>query len=125
MTKIFTYIIMLLLSFLGFSMNQTLFAQQTEQGFELKINNKKMSVYPTPSSNYVTISLPPGLREQTAKVEIMDISGRKVLEQKKYDKYTSEITFNNISELPAGVYVVSALDSEGRLLQSTRLIVNK
>src|SRR5690606_39242840 len=101
------------------------FSSEFEQSYEFKVNVKKMSVYPTPSTNYVTISLPSGLRENTAKLEVIDITGRKVLEQKKYDPSTSEITFNNISDLPAGVYIISDVDQEGRILQSSRMIVSK
>ena len=125
MVKFFTYVVALILAFIGLAPAQTAFSSEFEQSYEFKVNVKKMSVYPTPSTNYVTISLPSGLRENTAKLEVMDITGRKVLEQKKYDPSTSEITFNNISDLPAGVYIISAVDQEGRILQSSRMIVSK
>jgi len=125
MVKFFTYVVALILAFIGLAPAQTAFSSEFEQSYEFKVNVKKMSVYPTPSTNYVTISLPNGLRENTAKLEVMDITGRKVLEQKKYDPSTSEITFNNISDLPAGVYIISAVDQEGRILQSSRMIVSK
>lgn len=125
MAKTFTYIIAFLLTLVGLVPAQTSNGHTFEQSYELKVNSKKMVVYPTPATNYVTISLPTGLKEYTAKVEIMDISGRRVMEQKKYDRSTSEMTFNNISELPAGVYIISAVDQDGRVLQSSRMIINK
>lgn len=125
MAKTFTYIIAFLLTLVGLVPAQTSNGHTFEQSYELKVNSKKMVVYPTPATNYVTISLPTGLKEYTAKVEIMDISGRRVMEQKKFDRSTSEMTFNNISELPAGVYIISAVDQDGRVLQSSRMIINK
>lgn len=96
-----------------------------EQRFEIGTGMGKLTVYPTPASHTVNISIPVALREQTDRIQIMDITGKVVLEQKLWNKNVESVSFNNLSNLANGVYIVAARDQEGKLVQSSKLIINK
>lgn len=126
MKRLFTLFIPLLMFVFSFGMNNETYAQQAnEQKFSLSNGNMKLSVYPLPANSYVNIYVSPSLRLVTEKLEIINISGRKVLEQRLLDPNTNEYSFNNLTPLPAGIYFVAARDKEGKMIQSAKLVINK
>ncbi len=127
MSRFITYLVTLLVASLLALISPEASAQSVnnEQRFEINANTKKLSVYPTPASSFVNISVPMGLREQVDKIQIIDISGRVVMEQKILNKNISEVSFYNLSTLVDGVYIIVARDREGRMIQSAKMILDK
>lgn len=127
MSRFITYLVTLLVAGLLAMISPEANAQSVnnEQRFEINASTKKLSVYPTPASSFVNISVPMGLREQVDKIQIIDISGRVVMEQKILNKNISEVSFYNLSTLVDGVYIIVARDREGRMIQSSKMILDK
>lgn len=127
MSRFITYLVTLLVAGLLALISPSASAQSVnnEQRFEINTNTKKLSVYPTPASSFVNVSVPMGLREQVDKIQILDISGRIVMEQKILNKNISEVSFYNLSTLVDGVYIIVARDREGRMIQSSKMILDK
>lgn len=127
MRRIFTFYLSMFMFIMALLVDNQLFAQNNnELRFEINnATNKKMSVYPTPASSFVNISIPLSLKESIDKIQILDIVGRVVLEEKIVNKSNAIITVYNLSNLANGTYIIAAKDSDGRLLQSSKLIINK
>jgi hypothetical protein len=92
-----------------------------------RISNEPMTLtlYPIPSDSKVNIRFSNTLKDKVAKVEIVNVIGRKLREQTIVDKSTTEVSFNNLSDMPQGVYMIIAKDEYGKILQSTRLLINR
>lgn len=127
MSRIFTYLVALMITGLLSLVVSNANAQNynNEQRFEINTAMKKMTVYPTPANNFVTVAIPVGLREDLDRIQILDISGRMVTEQRILNKSIESVTFNNLSSLANGVYIIAARDREGRMIQSSKMIINK
>jgi hypothetical protein len=87
--------------------------------------DKTITVYPIPANNVVNIRLSSSLRNEVEKVEIINLIGRKLTEQPIIDKGTTDITFNNLSEMPQGIYMVVARDKSGKIIQSAKMVINR
>lgn len=94
--------------------NRELFSQQ----------DLSLSVYPVPAKTSVYVRLSPGLKSQVDRMEMVNVIGRKVMEQTIADKNTTEIVFNNLNSLPKGLYMVIARDKYGKILQSAKMVIN-
>lgn len=94
--------------------NRDIFSQQ----------DMSLSVYPVPAKTSVYVRLSQGLKSQVDKMEMVNVIGRKVMEQTIADKNTTEIVFNNLNSLPKGLYMVIARDKYGKILQSAKLVIN-
>ncbi len=84
-----------------------------------------MTVYPIPSDTKINVRFSNTLKEKVARVEIVNVIGKKLREQTIIDKTTTEVSFNNLGDMPQGIYMVIARDEFGKILQSTRLIINR
>jgi hypothetical protein len=83
----------------------------------LGIESPEISIilYPNPFNDYITID---GLASDVH-VRMLDITGRKVLEQ---HVVAQSITQINTTLLNNGVYLLMLLDSEGNVLSNTRIV---
>lgn len=126
MNRIYTFLAsIVILALATFASTEVNAQSNNEIRFEMNSGIKKMSVYPTPATNFVNISLPLSLRENIDRIQVIDIAGRIVLEEKIVNKSNTTITLNNLSNLSNGTYIITAKDSEGRMLQSSKMIISK
>ncbi len=86
--------------------------------------DNSLTVYPMPATTTAYIRIAAGLRNDVDQIEIVNVVGRKVTAQKIVDKGTTEVVFNNLGNLPKGIYVVVARDQYGKILQSAKLLLN-
>lgn len=87
--------------------------------------DKTITVYPIPANTSVNVRLSASLKNEVEKVEIINLIGRKLTEQTIIDRSTTDITFNNLSEMPQGIYMVVARDKGGKIIQSAKMVVNR
>ncbi len=87
--------------------------------------DKKLTAYPTPASNTVYFKLSSGLRAEARTVELVSVIGRTVAVQKINANDNDDIVFSNLSQLPEGVYVGVTKNAEGKVLQTTKLIIQR
>lgn len=102
-------------------------ALQAQQEPTKVINNDygRLTLYPIPADNKITIKLNNQLKENVGQIQIVNVIGRVLKEQQIINKNTSEVTFNDLGDLPQGIYMVIARDNYGKILQSTRLIISR
>lgn len=120
--KLLTYILIPAIFILQSTLEST--AQQ-EQTKVMNTEYSRLTLYPIPADNKVTIKLNSTLREQVGQLQIVNVIGRIVKEQTIINKNTAEVTFNDLSDLPQGIYMIIARDNYGKILQSTRLIISR
>ena len=96
----------------------------TNNDFVLKMNKKKdSSVTSSISESNVmifstenTINLKSVNKDETVKeVSVYDMTGKILIKQSNLSVNTSGITKINISDLPAGLYIVNAIDEQGKV----------
>ena len=51
--------------------------------------------------------------------------GKKLREQQLLDRNTTELSFNDLDDVPQGVYLVIARDEYGKILQSNKFLISK
>lgn len=129
MKKIFykSFFLLLLSLSLGVLNKNSLFAQEVNSSDNKEIfgqQDKTLTVYPMPATSTAYIRIAAGLRNEIDRLEIVNIVGRKVSEQKIVDKATTEVVFNNLNTVPKGLYMVVARDKFGKVLQSAKLLLN-
>lgn len=112
-----------LVTFVGLS-SANVSAQSTEKTI-ISNQDKTITVFPLPANTSVNVRLSSSLRTEVEKVEIVNLIGRKLTEQTIIDKNTTDITFNNLSEMPQGIYMVVARDHSGKIVQSAKLVINR
>lgn len=98
------------------------------QGSEKTIitnQDKTITVFPIPANNVVNVRLSSSLRNDVDKVEIINLIGRKLTEQTIIDRNTTDITFNNLGDMPQGIYMVVARDKSGKIIQSAKMVINR
>lgn len=98
---------------------------QTNEKTLITNQEKTLTLYPIPANTNLIVRLSPALRSEVDKVEVMNLIGRKMTEQTILDRTSTEITFNNISEMPQGIYMVVAKDKFGKIVQSAKMVVNR
>ncbi len=101
-----------------------LLAQNSEKAI-ITNQDKTITLYPIPANTIINIRLSPALKSEVDKREIVNLIGRKLTEQMIFDRTSTEISFNNLSELPQGIYMVVARDKFGKIIQSAKLIINR
>lgn len=103
-------------------------AEVAAQGNEKTIitnQDRTITVYPIPANTSVNVRLSASLRNEIEKVEIINLIGRKLTEQTIIDKSTTDITFNNLGDMPQGIYMVVARDKGGKIVQSAKMVINR
>ncbi len=88
-------------------------------------NEKKIVAYPVPASNVVYLKLSPSLRAEAKTVELVSVIGRTVATQRVIDGDNDDIVFNNLSQLSEGVYIGVTKNADGKILQTTKLIIRR
>ncbi|KAA5536670.1 T9SS type A sorting domain-containing protein [Taibaiella lutea] len=100
-------------------------AQQGGEKTLISNQDRTLTVYPIPANNRVNVRLSSALRQEVDKVEIVNLIGRKLTEQVIIDNNTTEITFNDLGDFPEGIYMVMARDKSGKIIQSSKLVINR
>jgi hypothetical protein len=100
-------------------------AQQGSERTIITNQDRTLTVYPIPANNKVSVRLSANLRADVDKVEIVTLIGRKVTEQTIIDSNTTEITFNDLGDVAPGIYMVIARDRSGRIIQSSKMVINR
>lgn len=88
-------------------------------------SEKKIVAYPVPANNFVYFKLSPGLRSEARTVELVSVIGRTVATQRINANDSEDIVFNNLVQLPEGVYIGVAKNADGKILQTTKLIIQR
>lgn len=127
MKKFFTYIyiVVALFAFVCVYKGEVRAQSQSNENFSVNTAQYTMMVFPTPADTRAYVRLSPALKSKVDKVEIINLIGRKIKEQKIITKSTTEISFNDIGELPQGIYMVVARDEYGQILQSAKLVISR
>ncbi len=123
MRILYKLFILIFLTGLGSPMDQ-LWAQSVEKNI-ITNQDKTITLYPIPANTTINIRLSPALRNEVDKLEIVNLIGRKLTEQMIFDRTSTEISFNNLAEIPQGIYMVVARDKYGKIIQSAKLIINR
>lgn len=105
--------------------SQFVFAQQQDNKNPISNETINIYTYPNPVSNKLTIRFTNTLKQQVNKVEIVNIIGKKLREQQVLDKNTTELTFNDLEEMPQGIYLIIAKDEYGKIIQSNKFLINR
>jgi len=100
-------------------------AQQGGEKTIITNQDRTLTVYPIPANNRVNVRLSSALRQEVDKVEIVNLIGRKLTEQVIIDSNTTEITFNDLGDFKEGIYMVMARDKSGKIIQSSKLVINR
>lgn len=87
--------------------------------------DKRFTAYPTPASNVVYFKLSANLRAEAKTVELVSVIGRTVAVQKINANDNDDIAFSNLNQLPEGVYVGVTKNADGKVLQTTKLIIQR
>lgn len=98
--------------------------QQDNKGI---ISNESINLYtyPNPVGNKLNVKISNNLKQQVYKVEIVNVVGKKLREQQLLDRNTTEVSFNDLDDVPQGVYLVIARDEYGKILQSNKFLISK
>jgi len=113
-----------LISFTGLASSEVA-AQTTDRDRIITSQDKTITVFPIPANNVVNVRLTSSLRNDIDKVEIVNLIGRKLTEQTIIDRNTTDITFNNLGDMPQGIYMVVARDRAGKIIQSAKMVINR
>jgi hypothetical protein len=116
-------ILIALISFTGLASVEV--SAQSNENKIISNQDRTITVYPIPANNVVSIRLSSSLRNDVEKVEIINLIGRKLTEQTIIDKSTTDITFNNLADMPEGIYMVVARDKSGKIIQSAKMVINR
>lgn len=90
-------------------------------------DNKMFSLYPVPlktSKLSVKRNTQNTENSKIAKVELRSLIGKK-LQSHDFDKNTEEVIFEDMESYPNGIYVVIALDSYGKIIETAKFIINR
>lgn len=122
--KLFYKIFFLLSISLGFA-SVGVHAQSNEQRVFSNNTEKKLTAYPIPANNILFFKLSAALKSEAKTVELVSVIGRTVAVQRVSANSDDDIMFNNLSQLPEGVYIGVTKDANGKILQSTKLIIQR
>lgn len=98
--------------------------QKNNENISITNQNKTLTVYPVPVSTSVHIRISQALRPDVDKLEIINLIGRKITEQTLIDATTTDVSFSNLGQYPAGIYMVVARDKYGKIVKSAKMIIN-
>ena len=125
MKLIYKLSFLLLIFLLGELSPVKVLAQQGNEKQLITNLDRTLTVYPIPANDRVTIRISSGLINNVDKIEIVSLIGRKIAEQTIIDNNATEITFNGLDDFPPGVYMVLARDKSGRIVQSSKMVINR
>ncbi|MEY3051594.1 MAG: hypothetical protein RLY31_1379 [Bacteroidota bacterium] len=77
------------------------------------VEPRKVTVYPNPASQFISIDN----ADQVSQIVIINLVGRKL---KNFESVRKEEQYD-ISELPAGMYLVQLLDARQKVLSTVRI----
>ena len=97
-------------------------AQNVEQQRTLSISDRKMTAYPIPANNTVYFKITTSLRNEAKTVELMNVIGKTVAVQ-NVNNDGNDIVFGGLSQLPEGVYIGVMKKAEGKIIQTTKLMI--
>lgn len=97
-------------------------AQSTEQQRTLSISDRKMTAYPIPANNTVYLKISQSLRNEAKTVELMNVIGKTVAIQNVAND-GNDIVFGGLSQLPEGIYIGVTKNAEGKIIQTTKLLI--
>ncbi len=112
MKKVYTYLLMLSMTLLVVLNSTGAFAGDTDKRFNL---------FPVPAISYVQLQFISDAKD-VDKVEIMNLVGKVVAEQPYYETTQYRIDLTNV---PKGIYMITAKDKNGKVLQTSKLIISK
>lgn len=113
---------------IAFVSRQAMAQQKTDNQEKLSsITNQQkiLTVYPLPVSSTVHIRLSPSLRLEVQSLEIVSLVGRKLADQRVLDPNTTDVSFSNLEDYPAGIYMVIARDKYGKIVKSAKMIISR
>jgi len=85
---------------------------------------KLISLSPVPlTGSRLTVKLMSG-NSPVNSIELRNLIGRK-LQEKKFLSGEEEIYFDELGTYPNGVYVVLVKDASGKIIETTKFIINK
>ncbi|HTO16180.1 MAG TPA: T9SS type A sorting domain-containing protein [Edaphocola sp.] len=100
-------------------------AQSLEQQRFTNTIEKRVYAYPNPANNIVSIKLSSGLKSDAKTVDLISVIGRTVASQKVSTYENEDLVFTNLNQLPEGIYIVTVKNAEGKILQSTKLMIQR
>lgn len=119
------HIIHIIISALLLGVSYSSHAQQQDNRGILSNESINLYTYPNPVGNKLNVKISNNLRQQIYKVEIVNVVGKKLREQQLLDRNTTEVSFNDLDDVPQGVYLVIARDEYGKILQSNKFLISK
>lgn len=126
-TLLFSFIAPLLMVVFLFCTPGQLSAQQNKNNEEKMVitnQEKVLTLFPMPVTNTVHVHLSLELRAEVDKLEIYNVIGRKLQEQRIISSQTSDVSFTGFRSYPTGIYMVVARDKYGKIVKSAKMIVN-
>jgi hypothetical protein len=86
---------------------------------------KNLNIFPNPAVDYINISYE-RLNSENVKMEIIDLTGSKILESKLPSGFNQNIELD-VTNLKAGMYIINFIDTvKGvRSITSSKLIINR
>ncbi|RQO31314.1 hypothetical protein DBR32_04950 [Taibaiella sp. KBW10] len=106
---------------LGF-MVQDVKAQNVEQQRTLSTSDKKMIAYPIPANSAVYFKISVALRNEAKTVELVNVIGKTVAIQ-NINADGNDIVFGGLNQLPEGIYIGVMKNTEGKIIQTTKLMI--
>jgi hypothetical protein len=85
-------------------------------------DNMLLSLYPVPlKTNTLFVSFTQ--KTDIEIVELRNLIGRKI--QSRISRGATQVSFENMSDLPNGIYMVLAKDAFGKIVETQKFIINK
>lgn len=119
--KLFYKIFLLAMLPFGF-VAQDVKAQNVEQQRTLSVSERRMTAYPIPANNTVYFKISTSLRSEAKTVELMNVIGKTVAIQ-NVNNEGSDIVFGGLSQFPEGIYIGVMKNADGKIIQTTKLMI--
>lgn len=82
--------------------------------------DKSIVAYPIPANTNVFIKLSASIKNEAKTIELVNLIGRKIFET---NVTSNDISINNLSQYPEGVYMIVAKDANGKMLYATKMYI--
>lgn len=87
-------------------------------------DNKLFSIFPVPlKSSKLTVKRLIN-NPDFVKVELRNLIGKK-LQEKEFSKGAEEVVLEEMDTYPNGIYVILAVDSYGKIIETAKFIINR
>lgn len=106
----------------SFATPLTIAATNTVLGTQ-KINNNSVSLHPNPFSNTININISDSYNNDNLYVQITDITGR-IIHNEKHSVINNSVTIANLDSYTSGSYFVKVLDENQNLILTKQLLKN-